>query len=60
MMYTCKVCLDRFWLVCVFRRPEVFFHSKFDASRRGKKGLTSSRDKKEGAYRNGEGGEEPG
>ena len=31
-----------------------------DASRRGKKGLKSSRDKTDGAYRSGEGEEEPG
>ena len=33
--------------------------ARFDASRRGKKGLKSSRQKHEGVYRSGEGGEEP-
>ena len=31
----------------------------FDASRREKKGLESSRDRNEGAYQRGEGGEDP-
>ena len=31
----------------------------FDSSRRGKAVVNSSRDKNEGAYRSGEGGEEP-
>ena len=31
----------------------------FDSSRQGKKGLESPREEKEGAYRSGDGGEEP-
>ena len=40
------------WFISVYA-------AQFDASRRGKEALNSARDKSEGAYRSGEGGEEP-